>query len=56
MARPAGVVAKTKDNSKKKHREREEWLKGKRLGRPAQQFNAQSNTWSKVLEPRKVTE
>lgn len=36
MARPAGVTAKTKDNSKKLHRNREEWQKGKRIGRPKQ--------------------
>lgn len=54
MAKPVGLATKTKDNSRKKFRENEEWRKGKKLGRPAQQFNSQSNTWSKVLEPRKV--
>ena len=54
MARPVGLAAKKKDNSKKKYREREEWQKAKKLGRPAQQFNAETNTWGKVMEPRKV--
>lgn len=36
MAKPAGVTAKTKDNSRKKHRENEEFQKGKKLGRPKQ--------------------
>jgi hypothetical protein len=54
MARPVGVVAKTKDNSRKKHREHEEWQKGKRIGRPAQQYNAETKTWGKIAEPKKV--
>lgn len=36
MARPVGVAIKTKDNSRKKHRENEEFQKGKKLGRPKQ--------------------
>lgn len=56
MARPIGVTAKTKDNSKKHPRMHEEWMKGKRIGRPAQQFNEKTNTFSKIMEPRKVTE
>jgi hypothetical protein len=36
MTKPAGVVAKTKDNSRKKYREREDWLKGKKVGRVKQ--------------------
>ena len=56
MTMPAGITRKTKNNSNKKFRENEDWSKGKKLGRPAQQFNSQSNTWSKVLEPRKVVE
>ena len=36
MARPVGLAAKKKDNSKKKYREREEWQKAKKLGRPKQ--------------------
>jgi hypothetical protein len=56
MARPAGVTAKTKDNSKKLHRNREEWQKAKKLGRPAQQFNAETNSFSKIMEPKKVTQ
>ena len=43
MARPVGVTVKTKDNSRKKFREREQWLIAKKLGRPAQQFNAETN-------------
>jgi hypothetical protein len=31
--RPAGVIAKTKDNSKKKYREHDEWLVAKKIGR-----------------------
>ena len=54
MAKPAGVTVKTKDNSKKHPRAHEEWQKGKRIGRPAQQFNAELNTWAKILLPRKV--
>ena len=54
MARPAGLATKTKDNSRKKFREREEWMRGKRLGRPAQQFNAELNTWAKIMLPKKV--
>ena len=56
MAKPLGLATRKKDNSKKKFREHEEWQKGKRIGRPAQQFNAQSNTWSKILLPKKVTD
>lgn len=52
--KPAGLQTKLKNNAKKNFRAREEWQAGKKLGRPAQQFNVQSNTWSKVLEPRKV--
>lgn len=36
MTKPVGVVTKTKDNSRKKHRENEEFQKGKKLGRPKQ--------------------
>jgi hypothetical protein len=37
MAKPVGVVSsKTKDNSRKKHRENEEFNKGKKLDRPKQ--------------------
>jgi hypothetical protein len=48
MAMPAGIQRKTKDNSKKKYREHAEWEQGKRLGRPKQQFNPETKTWSKV--------
>ena len=52
--KPAGVTQKTKDHSKKHPRMAEDWQKGKRIGRPAQQFNAELNTWAKVMPPRKV--
>jgi hypothetical protein len=53
--KPVGLTLKRKDNDHKKYRENAEWQAGKKLGRPAQQFNAETNTWGKVLEPRKVT-
>ena len=56
MARPTGLATKTKDNSKKKYRENQEWKQGKKLGRPHQQFNAETNTWGKIVLPKKVTE
>ena len=56
MAMPAGIQRKTKDNSKKKYREHDEWMVANKLGRPAQQFNAEANTWAKVMEPRKVSD
>jgi hypothetical protein len=56
MAMPVGIQRKTKDNSKKLHRNREDWQKGKRLGRPAQQFNAETGQWGKILLPKKVTD
>jgi hypothetical protein len=55
MTAPAGIIRKNKDCSKKNFRAHEEWQKAKKLGRPAQQFNVETNTWGKVLEPRKVT-
>ena len=45
---PAGITRKTKDNSKKLHRNREEWMRGKRIGRPKQVFDAETKTWGKV--------
>lgn len=36
MTKPAGVVSKTKDNSRKKHREHAEWMAAKKIGRPKQ--------------------
>ena len=36
--KPAGVVSKTKDNSKKKPYEREQWMRRKREGRAKQVF------------------
>jgi hypothetical protein len=56
MAMPVGIQRKTKDNSKKLHRNREDWQKGKKLGRPAQQFNAETGQWEKILLPKKVTD
>jgi hypothetical protein len=49
MAMPAGIQKKTKDNSKKKYREHDEWMEGKKLGRPKQVFNTETKTWSKVV-------
>lgn len=48
MAMPMGIVKKTKDNSKKKYREHDEWQAGKKLGRKKQKFNAETNSWEKV--------
>jgi len=56
MTAPAGIIRKNKDCSKKNYRAREEWQKGKRLGRPAQQFNAETKQWGKIMPPRKVTD
>lgn len=36
MAKPAGMQSRLKDNSNKKFRENEEWMKGKKIGRPKQ--------------------
>jgi len=55
MSKPAGVIAKTKDNSRKKYQEQDEWTQAKKIGRPAQQWNSATNTWSKIMEPKKVT-
>jgi hypothetical protein len=38
MARPAGVAKATKDNSNKHPHIREEFTKGKKLGRPKQRW------------------
>jgi len=38
MARPVGLTAKLKNNSNKNFRAREEWMKGKKIGRPKQVF------------------
>ena len=54
--KPEGLKSKLKDNSKKLHRNYEEWQTGKKLGRPAQQFNERTNTWAKVMPGSKVTE
>jgi hypothetical protein len=52
--KPAGLQTKLKNNAKKNFRAREEWQAGKKLGRPAQQFNAELNTWAKIMLPKKV--
>ena len=36
MARPDGLTQKTKDNSRKLHRNHEEWMVGKKIGRQKQ--------------------
>lgn len=36
MAKPEGITKKTKDNSRKHPHMREEWMAGKKLGRPKQ--------------------
>lgn len=36
MTAPAGIIRKTKDNSRKKYREAKEWAEGKKIGRPKQ--------------------
>ena len=56
MARPTGLQSKLKDNSKRNYRAREEWKQGKKLGRPHQQFNAELNTWAKIMLPTKVAD
>jgi hypothetical protein len=56
MAMPMGIVKKTKNNDNKLYREHAEWLVGKKIGRPHQQFNAETNTWGKIMPPKKVTE
>jgi len=56
MARPTGLQSKLKDNSKRNYRAREEWQTGKKLGRPHQQFNAELNTWAKIMLPKKVAD
>jgi hypothetical protein len=44
--KPDGITKKTKDNSKKRPYEREQWQKKKSEGRPKQQFiNGQ---WEKI--------
>lgn len=33
-----------------------EWQAKKREGRPHQQFNPETKTWGKIMEPKKVTQ
>jgi hypothetical protein len=49
MAMPVGITRKTKDNSKKLHRNREGWMDGKKLGRKKQ-------VWVWDVEPLFVEE
>lgn len=39
MPTPAGVTKGKKDNSKKRPYDREQWMKGKKIGRPKQVYN-----------------
>lgn len=60
MSAPVGIVKKTKDNSKKLYRNNEEWMKGKKIGRPKQRWVVGPDTfidgtfteghWEKVTE------
>jgi hypothetical protein len=54
--RPAGLQAKLKNNDHKHEHIHDEWQKAKKLGRPAQQFNAITKQWGKVMLPRKAEE
>ena len=38
MPKPIGIVTKRKNNDNKHYRDNEEWQKGKKLGRPKQQW------------------
>lgn len=55
MSRPAGVTAKTKDNSKKKFREHEEWMVGKKIGRPKQVY-VDTRIGMSIKEVEKLTD
>jgi hypothetical protein len=48
MTMPAGIVKKTKDNSKKKWRERKAWMVAKKIGRTKQQWSPNGGYWEKV--------
>ena len=48
MAKPVGLKSALKDNSKKKWREHDEWMIGKKIGRPKQQWNPNGGYWEKV--------
>ena len=50
MAKPVGLTSKLKNNDHKNARAHEEWMKGKRLGRPKQQFfqSLSVSGWQKV--------
>ena len=47
MSRPDGIAKKTKDNSRKNYRAHDEWIQGKRLGRPKQRFDERTQEWTK---------
>jgi hypothetical protein len=42
-------------NQQKNARAHDEWMKGKRVDRPYQQWNEETKTWGKIMLPKKVT-
>ena len=56
MSKPEGIAKRSKDNSKKNYRANEEWRTKKKQGRPTQQYNVLTHEWSKIMEPKKVTD
>jgi hypothetical protein len=54
MARPEGILKKTKNNSRKNYRAAAEWKQRKCQGRPQQQYNESTGQWGKIMLPRKV--
>jgi hypothetical protein len=49
MAKPEGIVKRTKDNSRKQPYQREQWMLGKKLGRPKQRWVYDNGThWAGV--------
>jgi hypothetical protein len=46
MAMPVGITKKTKDNSNKLFRLHEEWMQGKKIGRPKQVWVVGPDTFS----------
>lgn len=55
MAMPVGIQRKTKDNSKKKFREHDEWMQGKKIGRPKQVFVDTRSVFGSTEEIEKLT-
>jgi len=49
MARPIGVAKATKDNSNKHPRQREEFIEGKKFGRPKQVW-----VWDEPVQPEET--